>query len=74
MTTVTLSTKNQVVVPLEARRALGLKPGDKIAFVVKGDRVIVIEKAANPEPSLRGLAGPLKFARNHVRKERDSWD
>jgi AbrB family looped-hinge helix DNA binding protein len=30
MTEATLSAKNQIVIPREAREALGLKPGDKI--------------------------------------------
>ena len=44
MTEATLSAKNQIVIPREARAALGLKPGDKILVVVKGKRVIVLQK------------------------------
>ncbi len=35
----TLTTKGQTTIPLEVREMLGLKPGDKIRYVVNGDRV-----------------------------------
>jgi AbrB family looped-hinge helix DNA binding protein len=31
-----LSRKNQIVIPLEARKALGLKPGDTLLIVPRG--------------------------------------
>ncbi|MBK5297402.1 MAG: AbrB/MazE/SpoVT family DNA-binding domain-containing protein [Vicinamibacteria bacterium] len=36
MAEVTLSSKYQIVVPREAREALGLKPGAKLQVVVRG--------------------------------------
>ncbi len=41
MAEITLSSKNQIVIPREAREALGVKPGDKLLVVVPGIRVIV---------------------------------
>jgi antitoxin PrlF len=41
-----LGAKAQVVLPKEARKALGLKPGDAFAFVIKGDDVRVIRAPA----------------------------
>ena len=38
MTEATLSAKNQIVIPREARKALGLKPGDKILVLVGAGR------------------------------------
>ena len=35
----TLTTKGQTTIPLEVREMLGLKPGDKIRYIVNGDRV-----------------------------------
>lgn len=35
----TLTTKGQTTIPVEVREMLKLKPGDKIRYVVNGDRV-----------------------------------
>lgn len=43
-----LSSKNQIVIPREARNALGLKAGDRLLVVVRGDTVILL-----PKPSKR---------------------
>jgi antitoxin PrlF len=42
-----LGAKAQVVLPKEARQALGLKPGDSFAFVVDGDDVRIIRAPAD---------------------------
>jgi|GraSoiStandDraft_41_1057321.scaffolds.fasta_scaffold9273116_1 antitoxin PrlF len=42
-----LGAKAQVVLPREARQALGLKPGDSFAFVIDGDDVRVIRAPAD---------------------------
>ncbi|HXA51714.1 MAG TPA: AbrB/MazE/SpoVT family DNA-binding domain-containing protein [Candidatus Acidoferrum sp.] len=73
MAEATLSTKNQIVIPREAREALQLKPGDKLAVVVRGNRVIVLQKPVSPHAAIRGLA-PRAFSRPHLEKERQSWD
>jgi AbrB family looped-hinge helix DNA binding protein len=39
MAEVTLSAKNQIVIPREAREALGVKAGDKLLVVVRGEKV-----------------------------------
>ncbi len=43
---VRLGAKAQVVLPKEARQALGLKPGDSFAFVIDGDDVRVVRVPA----------------------------
>jgi AbrB family looped-hinge helix DNA binding protein len=43
-----LSSKNQIVIPREARNAFGLKAGDRLLLVVRGDTVILLP---NPKPS-----------------------
>ena len=40
----TLSSKHQIVVPSEARKALGVKPGEKLLVVVRGAAVILLRK------------------------------
>jgi AbrB family looped-hinge helix DNA binding protein len=43
----TISSKGQITVPLEIRRRLGLKEGDRVEFVVQGDWTIL--RPARPE-------------------------
>jgi AbrB family looped-hinge helix DNA binding protein len=45
MAEVTISAKNQIVIPREPRQALGVKDGNKLLPVAEGDRVIVLKKA-----------------------------
>jgi len=42
-----LGAKAKVVLPREARDALGLKPGDSFAFVIDGDDVRVVRAPAD---------------------------
>ena len=69
----TLSTKDQIVIPLEARKALQVKPGDKRVVVVRGQRVIVLQKPKSHHEAIRGLA-PGGYPRDYLGKERQSWD
>ena len=69
----TLSAKYQIVIPREAREALKVKPGDKLVVVVRGDRVIVLEKPKSPHAAIRGLARGL-YPKDYLEKERQSWD
>lgn len=73
MPEVTLSSKNQVVIPREARQALGLKPGDKLIFVVRGDRVVIMQKPKSFAKALRGIARGV-YPPEYLQKERDSWE
>jgi antitoxin PrlF len=43
---VRLGAKAQVVIPKEARHALGLKPGDTFAFVIDGEDIRVVRAPA----------------------------
>lgn len=69
----TLSAKNQIVIPREAREALGLKPGDKILVVVRGERVLVLRKPKSYRKAIRGLGKGL-YPDDYLRKERDNWE
>lgn len=72
----TLSTKNQVVIPKAAREALGIKAGDKLLFVVRGARVVVLQKPDSASRAIRGLsrrsAKPL-YGERYLDSERQSW-
>ena len=73
MEQVTLSTKNQIVIPREAREALHVKPGDKLLVVVRGETVIVLQKPKNHHDAIRGLASGV-YSDDYLQKERQSWD
>src|SRR3979411_2115954 len=72
MTEATLSSKNQIVIPREAREALGLKPGDKILVVVRGGKVLVLQKPKSYHAAIRGLARGTSPT-NYLQEERQSW-
>jgi AbrB family looped-hinge helix DNA binding protein len=73
MAEVTVSTKNQIVIPREVREKLGVKPGDKLIMVVQGDRVIVLQKPKSYRDAIRGLAR-RPYPADYLEKERQSWD
>jgi len=73
MAEATLSTKNQIVIPQEARAALQVKPGDKLLVVPCGERVIVLQKPKSHHAAILGL-GRGVYPRRHLQKERESWD
>jgi AbrB family looped-hinge helix DNA binding protein len=53
MTTVTVSPKFQVVIPLEIRVALGIRPGQKVQAIQYQDRIELIP--VRPMRKARGL-------------------
>jgi len=73
MTEATLSAKNQIVIPREAREALQLKPGDKLVVIVRGERVIVLQKPRSYHAAIRGTARGV-YSRAYLQKERQTWD
>jgi AbrB family looped-hinge helix DNA binding protein len=73
MAEATLSAKNQIVIPREAREALSVKPGDKLVVVVRGERVIVLQKPQSYHAAIRGVARGL-YSRGYLQKERRGWD
>ena len=73
MAEATVSSKNQIVIPREAREALQLRAGDKILVVVRGKRVLVLQKPKSHSAAVRGLARGA-FPSRHVEKERQSWE
>jgi AbrB family looped-hinge helix DNA binding protein len=72
MTQATLSTKNQIVIPRQAREALRVKAGDKLLVVVRGERVIVLQKPKAHHVAIRGL-GAGTYPDGYLQKERKSW-
>ena len=57
MTTAVLSTKGQLVIPQQFRRALDLRAGDKVALFVEGDRLVLRRFNSTPARMVRGRSG-----------------
>lgn len=53
MDTARISTKGQLVIPASYRKALHLQPGDKVAFKLDGEK-LVIERNESPRAKLVG--------------------
>lgn len=54
MATSTLTAKGQTTIPKGVRDFLGLRPGDRLDFVIEGDRV-VLEPATADVRELKGV-------------------
>ena len=66
MSQVTVSPKFQVVIPSEVRKALKLKPGQKVQVVSYDGRIEII-----PIHPMRKVRGFLKGAKTSVPREED---
>ena len=66
MTTVTVSPKYQVVIPEEVRKALGVRPGEKLQVLHYDGRVQLI-----PIRPMRDMKGVLKGIDVDVEREAD---
>lgn len=57
MSTATISSRGQLVIPVEVRRAVGWEPGDQVTFsVVKGASTVSIKRKETPAEISRRLA------------------
>ena len=72
MASSTLSRKNQIVIPLAARKALGLKPGDRVLVVPRGETIIVTRKPKNYARAILGMAKGM-YPPDYLERERESW-
>jgi len=72
VTRLTLSSKNQIVLPKEARQAMGVRGGDQILVVVKGSVTLLMPK---PKKYARALSGSGKglYPKRYLKMERRSW-
>ena len=73
MKTVTISSKNQVVIPSSVRAKLGVHSGDRLII----DRVSSNEVVLKKEPSYRELIGTIPTQKpdptERIRTLRDGW-
>lgn len=73
MQSITISSKNQVVIPSSVRASLGVKSGDRLIV----ERVTKTEVVLKKEPRYRDLIGALpkqtQDAAERIRKLRSDW-
>ena len=67
-----LSSKNQIVIPKEAREAMGVKGGDELLVIVKEDLTLVMPKPKRYARALKGLAKGT-YPSGYLKRERRSW-
>jgi hypothetical protein len=54
-------------------QGVGVKAGDQLLVVVRGEKVIVLEKPKSHHAAIRGLGARI-YPGGHLAKERKSWD
>jgi AbrB family looped-hinge helix DNA binding protein len=73
-----LNQKSQIVISKAIRKSLGLKPGDQLAAVVQGNKIILRAKPKSPSARLRGLGkgtwGTRAKIDSYIEKLRDEWE
>jgi len=70
--TVTLSSKNQVVIPQEARKKLGVGPGARLLVLVKDDRIVFMPEPRNFVKRFSGRHKGL-WGKGYLERERRAW-
>jgi AbrB family looped-hinge helix DNA binding protein len=77
MLSVKVSTKHQIVVPSQARRALGIIPGDRLEVEVRDDSIVLRPRPSRASERLRGLGSDMWHGVDpveYVRELRREWD
>ncbi|MBS0358853.1 MAG: AbrB/MazE/SpoVT family DNA-binding domain-containing protein [Proteobacteria bacterium] len=77
MLTSSVTSKGQVTIPMEIRQQLNLQPGEKVAFALEDDRVVLFRKEKNIEASFgiyKAKQGVSLKQMEQVIKERGKGD
>lgn len=72
-----VSTKHQITLPSEARRRVGIQPGDRLSVEVDDDALVLRRRPVRPSERLRGIGAALwdgRDAVDQVRALRDELD
>lgn len=67
-----LSSKNQIVIPKEAREAMKVKAGDEVLIVVRRGITVVMPKPKSYAKTLYGIAKDI-YPPDYLKRERASW-
>jgi antitoxin PrlF len=60
MSSATITSKGQITVPKDIRDALGVHPGDRLAFRTREDGTVVVEAETLDLMTLRGMLKPKR--------------
>lgn len=74
--TVKVNSRNQIVVPGEARERLKIKPGDRLIVDVQGDMLLLLREPDNYVEYMAGLGKEVWEGIDsdlHLRGEREAW-
>lgn len=58
MPSATVTSKGQITIPRDVRRALGLRPGDRLAFRLRDDGTATLEAETVDIRKLKGVVKP----------------
>lgn len=72
MRAIKMSSKNQIVLPKEAREAMHVKGGDELLVVIKGATTVILPKPMKYSGSLYAKGKGI-YTRSYLKKERQSW-
>ena len=73
--TTTVSSKAQIVLPAEIRRALGIRAGDRLEISVEGERIVLERAPGSDVAALAELGGELWAGyADELAEARDAWD
>ena len=73
-TTMTTTQRNQVTIPVEVRRLLGLKPRDKVVFTIEDGGTVRIDAAPFSLESAFGSVTPDRTPEDFDQVSRDAKD
>ncbi|NIQ06085.1 MAG: AbrB/MazE/SpoVT family DNA-binding domain-containing protein [Candidatus Korarchaeota archaeon] len=62
----TVTSKGQITIPKKIRERLGLKPGTKVTFLLRGKEALMIPKPKDPLEELEKLRKDIHFTAEEI--------
>ena len=75
MATARLRSKSEIVIPAEARRRLGFRPGDRLVLEVHGDQLVIRKPQVSDVEALMAFQSERwEGYADELDRARDQWD